>query len=156
LDEVEPLLEANGLLLLQPVLSYGEHNLVTSRIYHVESGQYLESSMKLVGDNDMQKSGSGITYARRYTLGALLSMKAEDDDGNSAVGKATTKPTAPAKAPTPVGGTADTKPAAAVTSTPAPAQTAAPVAKPSFRKTKTTPQVTNHEPQPELVSQDDL
>lgn len=91
LDEVEPLLEENGLLLLQPVVSYSDHNVVVSRILHVESGQSVESSMKLVGDTDMQKAGSGITYARRYTLGALLSMKAEDDDGNSASGKGSTK-----------------------------------------------------------------
>lgn len=90
LDEVEPLLEENGLLLLQPVVSYSDHNVVVSRILHVESGQSVESSMKLVGDTDMQKAGSGITYARRYTLGALLSMKAEDDDGNHAAGKTKT------------------------------------------------------------------
>lgn len=99
LDAVEPLLEENGLILLQPVLSYGDANVVSSQIIHVASGQSVSSSMRLVGETDMQKAGSGITYARRYTLGSLLSMKAEDDDGEGSMSrgsKSTTK-TASAK-----------------------------------------------------------
>jgi ERF superfamily len=87
LEAVEPLLEQNGLLLFQPVVDNTTNNVVTSRIYHVQSGQYVESSMKLVGETDMQKAGSGVTYARRYTLSSLLSMTAEDDDGNHASNK---------------------------------------------------------------------
>ena len=43
--------------------------------------------MGLGEQNDMQKLGGAITYARRYTLSALLSMQAEDDDGNAASNK---------------------------------------------------------------------
>lgn len=102
LDAVEPLLEENGLLILQPTCHDVSGNTVVTRIYHVESGQFVEASMKLVGDNDMQKSGSGVTYARRYTLGSLLSMQAVDDDGNDVTGRlsqskaaSTTKETKP-------------------------------------------------------------
>lgn len=93
LDTVEPLLEEHGLMLLQPVTnayySPSMENVVTSRIYHVESGQSIESSMKLVAGTDMQKMGSGITYARRYTLGSLLSMQALDDDAEGMAERAT-------------------------------------------------------------------
>lgn len=90
LDAVEPLLEENGLVLFQPVQA-ADANVVESIIVHSESGQFVSSSMKLVGETDMQKAGSGITYARRYTLGALLSMKAEDDDGEGSMNRGTKK-----------------------------------------------------------------
>jgi len=127
LEEVEPLLEEAGLVLMQPVVSIVTNNMVVSRIYHVETGQYVESSMRLVGETDMQKAGSAVTYARRYTLGALLSMKAEDDDGNHAVGKTDKPKTA----------TTTTSSGGSSVSTSAPAITNAPIttaARPSFRK----------------------
>lgn len=99
LDAVEPLLEENGLMLLQPVDTSGDVNVVESRIVHTESGQFVGSAMKLVGEIDMQKAGSGVTYARRYTLGSLLSMKAEDDDGEGSLGRKGGKRTASAKTP---------------------------------------------------------
>ena len=87
LDVVEPLLQANGLLLFQPVEATDLGNIVESRIYHPESGQFVSSVMKLIGETDMQKVGSAVTYARRYTLGSLLGMKADDDDGESSIGR---------------------------------------------------------------------
>jgi len=104
LDVVEPLLAANGLLLTQPVDNTELGNLVESTIYHVKSGQFITSSMRLVGEVDMQKVGSAVTYARRYTLGSLLGMKAEDDDANNASGKQKSKPKGsfiPKKTPSP-------------------------------------------------------
>ena len=89
IDAVEDLLQANGLILFQPVTASEVGNFVSTRISHAVSGQYVESTVKLVGEADMQKVGSAITYGRRYTLGSLLSMKAEDDDGNLASGKET-------------------------------------------------------------------
>jgi hypothetical protein len=91
LDEVEPLLEKEGLVLLQPPVALGENNTVESIIMHVDSGQYMGSSVNLVGESDMQKAGSAITYGRRYTLGGLLAIKALDDDGNTASGKTKTE-----------------------------------------------------------------
>lgn len=91
LDAVEPLLEENGLVLVQPVYTIEGSNYVKTVIYDVETGESVESCMKLVGDADMQKVGSAVTYARRYTLGSLLGMKAVDDDGEMAVGRGTTK-----------------------------------------------------------------
>lgn len=80
IEQVEPLLEKNGLLLLQPI----ENGLVKSVIYHISTGQKVESEMLLPVFNDPQKTGSAITYFRRYTLQSLLGLQAEDDDGNKA------------------------------------------------------------------------
>ncbi len=89
LDAVEPLLAQHGLALFQPI-SYDVvtgKNIVTSMIMH-SSGQFIKSEMSLMTkEEDMQKLGSAVTYARRYTLGSLLSMKAVDDDGEAAVGR---------------------------------------------------------------------
>jgi len=80
IQQVEPLLEKNGLILLQPILS----NRVQSIIFHVETSQQVYSEIELQQFNDPQKLGSAITYYRRYTLQSLLGLQAEDDDGNKA------------------------------------------------------------------------
>lgn len=83
IEHVEPILLQNGLLLLQPI----EDNKVKSIIFDVESGESISSSMDLPALNDPQKIGSCISYYRRYTLSSLLSIQAEDDDGNKASSK---------------------------------------------------------------------
>lgn len=80
IEQVEPLLEKNGLLLLQPILN----GVVTSEIYHVDTAQKLSSEINLGNITDPQKLGSAITYYRRYTLQSLLGLQAEDDDANKA------------------------------------------------------------------------
>ena len=86
LKHVEPLLDKNGLLLLQPIIK-GE---VFSEIIDVENGDSVTSSMLLPDIQDPQKVGSAVTYYRRYTLQSLLGLQAEDDDANVA-SKATDK-----------------------------------------------------------------
>jgi hypothetical protein len=96
IELVEPLLMENGILLTQSVLRDERGDYVETRLTH-SSGQWVSSSMSLVlVKNDMQAVGSAVTYARRYTLGALLSLKAIDDDGEAAVGR-DTKPSFSAK-----------------------------------------------------------
>ena len=82
IQQIEPLLEKNNLLLLQPI----ENNKVKSVIYEVESGTSVSSEIELPNLTDPQKLGSAITYYRRYTLQSLLGLQAEDDDGNKASG----------------------------------------------------------------------
>lgn len=93
LKAVEPLLEAWGCILTQPVVYDARtgSNVQVTKITHTESGESIESSLNLGEQKDMQKLGSAITYARRYTLGCLLAMQAEDDDANTAVGKKNVK-----------------------------------------------------------------
>lgn len=89
LGEVEPLLSEHGMMLLQPVgMSETGKAFVESRIVHAESGQWVSSEMPLVTvKEDMQQLGAAATYARRFTISALLSMQAEDLDGEDAVGR---------------------------------------------------------------------
>lgn len=49
------------------------------------SGQWFSSKMKLIlgFKKDMQALGSALTYARRYSLAALVGVVQDDDDGNS-------------------------------------------------------------------------
>ena len=82
LMHVEPIIQKNGLLLLQPI----QDNLVKSIIYDT-NGFSIESGINLTGITDPQKLGSAITYFRRYTLQSLLALQAEDDDANLATKK---------------------------------------------------------------------
>lgn len=88
IDAVEPILLEKGLLMLQPI----QNGNVATIIIDCESSESIESSIALPQLTDPQKLGSAITYFRRYTLQSLLSLMAEDDDGNKASAP-TTKPT---------------------------------------------------------------
>ncbi len=77
-----PMFEA-GLAITQ----FPDDDKLTTILIHGESGQFLESSYKMPvsKQNDPQAVGSAITYARRYAIGAVLSLNIdEDDDANSA------------------------------------------------------------------------
>jgi len=88
LEAVEPLLQDQGLVLLQPL----KDGCVSTQIFDSESGELVcESSMFIPTQiTDPQKLGSAITYFRRYTLKSLLAISEQDDDGNLA-----SKPNAP-------------------------------------------------------------
>lgn len=81
LDLLRPELQKRDLLLVQTVEGV---DLVT-RLIDVSDGDELESRMFIVVDGPTsQKMGSGITYARRYSLTTMFNLFAEDDDGNEA------------------------------------------------------------------------
>jgi hypothetical protein len=80
LDAVEPVLQENGLLLIQPI----HGNSVCTQIVDIDSGAILESCMDLPQGITPQQMGSAITYYRRYTLQSALSLQAVDDDGQQA------------------------------------------------------------------------
>lgn len=95
MDEVLPLLSKHGLVWL----TYPNHMLVNQgpeqkrvepnlayRLVHAETGQETAGTMPLLlVKRDPQGLGSAITYARRYSLMAVLGLVAdEDDDGNKA------------------------------------------------------------------------
>ncbi|MED1478151.1 ERF family protein [Bacillus pseudomycoides] len=86
IDEIRPILSKNGLSIMQIPSGDGQNVTLKTLLIH-ESGEWLESdelTMKPV-KNDPQAVGSCITYARRYSLAAFLSLNTgEDDDGNSA------------------------------------------------------------------------
>ena len=49
-----------------------------------ETGETMQGFIPYIGATDMQKLGGAISYARRYSLIAMLGLEAEDDDGNTA------------------------------------------------------------------------
>ena len=88
IKQLQPLLEKNNLVLLQPIESDYETNTeyVVTKIICPASEKSIESRKKLSTQSDPQKVGSEITYFRRYTLQSLLALQAEeDDDGNNAI-----------------------------------------------------------------------
>lgn len=93
LETVEPVLEEHGLFLLQPPCANGSGNYVATMIVHAESGQWISGLIKVPNSiTDSQKIGAAITYFRRFGINALLALKSEDDDGNTATGKKIDKP----------------------------------------------------------------
>lgn len=88
LEACKELLNEYGIVILQPH-SNGPTNTTVETILLHESGEWISSETPVVcaKQNDPQALGSAITYARRYGLQSLLSMPAEDDDGESAMSR---------------------------------------------------------------------
>jgi hypothetical protein len=83
-----------NLCLLQPTEVRDERVILKTVIYHVESGEQISSELLLPQNTDPQKTGSAITYYRRYALCSLLGIIAdEDDDGNATIPSKITKST---------------------------------------------------------------
>ncbi|MFZ4411476.1 MAG: ERF family protein [Bacteroidales bacterium] len=80
-----PALAANGLSVLQPTVTIDGKSFVETIILHV-SGEFIGGQTEIIAakQNDAQSHGSGVSYARRYGLQALLCIGAEDDDGEKA------------------------------------------------------------------------
>ena len=88
LNDVRPLLAKNGLSVIQMPGGDGSVVTMTTTLLH-ESGEWIESpELTLKADKaTAQGAGSAITYARRYSLSAVLGITSEDDDdGNIASG----------------------------------------------------------------------
>ena len=85
-ESVIPTLNANGISVLQPIVHVDSKNFVKTILLH-ESGEMLESLTEIVYNkvNDAQAQGSGISYARRYSLQSFVCVGADDDDGQKAV-----------------------------------------------------------------------
>ena|SRR3990167_5379071 len=86
LEALKPLLKKHGLQVLQTVESSAGNGrrLLKTEVY---GGMGItSSSIELPNTDDMQKLGSAITYAQRYSLKTLFLVEGdEDDDGNASV-----------------------------------------------------------------------
>lgn len=81
-----PLTE-NGLSVAQTVETLADRICVVTTLMH-SSGQWIKGSLPLLlMKTDMQSLGSAITYARRYSLAAMVGVCPEDDDGEASVGR---------------------------------------------------------------------
>ncbi len=85
-EAVIPILNSNGISVLQPIVHQDNKNFVKTILLH-ESGECLESLTEIIYNkiNDAQAQGSGISYARRYSLQSFVCVGADDDDGQKAV-----------------------------------------------------------------------
>ena len=98
LETIDKSLHDNDLTYVQlvNVNEFGP-DLVTKLIY-APTGEAIESIYPIVSKDatDPQKIGGSITYARRYSLMALLGLAPEDDDGTAASTPASaTRPATP-------------------------------------------------------------
>ena len=79
-------LSKNGLAFVQILSTEDSSWYIETTLFH-ESGEWISSGkLKLIlKDQTMQALGSAITYAKRYSLCAMLGIVAdEDDDGQAA------------------------------------------------------------------------
>lgn len=85
LDTMLPLLNDEGILLIQMPGSIDGQPALSTMLVDVESGEDFSGVMPLIlPKQDPQGVGSAITYARRYMLMSALGLVAdEDDDGNA-------------------------------------------------------------------------
>lgn len=86
LGEIKPIMNEVGLLITQPIFEGQVQTVITDP----ESGETMSSCITLPEGLSPQAMGSAITYFRRYTLAAILSLEIEDDDGNAATPAAPT------------------------------------------------------------------
>ena len=97
IDMVKPILNDEGLLLLQP-LSNIDGKPAIKTIIMCKDGEIFDTIV-LPEDQNPQKMGSAITYFRRYALQSMLFMQAEDDDGNAAAPQSAPKKDKPKEQP---------------------------------------------------------
>jgi hypothetical protein len=98
IEEVEPILIKNGLILIQPIIEGVQYTKVVDAF----GEDVIESALPLPTGVNPQQLGSAITYFRRYTLQSLLSLRTTDDDANDASGVTTPQPKAEQLPTTPV------------------------------------------------------
>lgn len=97
---IEAAQQANqfGLYFMQPLdlMPIGDTvvQVVKTIITHAPSSEQRVSvcPVRSKDNNDPQKMGSGITYAKRYALQSAFGLPSEDDDGEAATGRNDKKP----------------------------------------------------------------
>ena len=100
MEMIRPVLAKNSLAVSQILEPNSDLAIIETVLLHT-SGQWISSTICLKPkENTPQGMGSAITYARRYSLSALLGVASEvDDDGNTASGKVEEKKKFPPRVP---------------------------------------------------------
>lgn len=86
-EHIRKPLQDNGLVVTQANKVEDGSAIVVSTVWHVESGEFMESEFPVVVNKaTAQEYGSAVSYAKRYSLSGLLNLtiQDEDDDGNKA------------------------------------------------------------------------
>lgn len=98
IDACVPVLNEAGIMVMQSpttlIMPDGTGKPVIRTCLLHESGEFISSDTDIVcaKQNDPQAYGSAISYARRYGLQAMVTLKAEDDDGEGAMNRKQTSP----------------------------------------------------------------
>lgn len=96
IDAVRLALAAQSVVIMQATHMDGDLMMLETRLVHA-SGQWVGSTYPVCRfPARQQEVGSALTYARRYSLFALVGIAGDDDDGNEASKSETP---APAKKP---------------------------------------------------------
>lgn len=96
-DACREQLTSNGIAVVQPIHNEGPYAFLKTILVH-ESGEWIASGsypLKPIKD-DPQGLGSAITYARRYSLCAMVGVAPDDDDGEAATGRTVQQSKTPA------------------------------------------------------------
>lgn len=97
LEAVRGPLATNAIALMQAEYMEGDILMLETRLAH-SSGQWIASHYPVCKfPVRHQEAGSALTYARRYSLFALVGIAGDDDDGNEASKTETPAPRKPAK-----------------------------------------------------------
>lgn len=83
LTEVSDPLQQAGLVITQ----FPNGDGLTTMLLHADTGEYISATytMPVAKANDPQALGSAISYARRYSVSSILSLKIDDDDAEGAI-----------------------------------------------------------------------
>ena len=86
-DACRKQLAANGLSVIQTTQMTDQGLMLVTTLAH-SSGEWIAGEMPvLTKDASPQGQGSGITYARRYALAAIVGLAQIDDDAEAAQGR---------------------------------------------------------------------
>ena len=84
-------LAANNLCVIQTTAEAADGAVLITTLAH-SSGEWIRSVLPIkVKDNSPQAQGSGMTYARRYALAAIVGVSQIDDDAEAAQGRTAPK-----------------------------------------------------------------
>jgi hypothetical protein len=93
-DACRKQLAANNLAVIQTIYVHWEsgQTMLATTLVH-SSGEWIRSDLPVLAkDLSPQAQGSGITYARRYALAAIVGLAQIDDDAEAAQGRFTNDP----------------------------------------------------------------
>ena len=96
-DACRKQLAANGLSVIQTTEAFADDRLMLVTTLAHSSGQWVRGFLPvLTKDASPQAQGSGLTYARRYALAAIVGLAQIDDDAEAAQGRKLAASTSPA------------------------------------------------------------
>lgn len=92
-DACRTALTGNGLSVVQLPEVTSQGVIAVETILLHDSGEFIGGRIEIpLAKQDAQGVGSAITYARRYSLAAVVGIAPDDDDGEAAVGRFTSPP----------------------------------------------------------------